>query len=471
MTSVPQPTFGDRGFVAPTEADVLAGVLADINADLGGGVNPGLSTPQGQLATTAAAIIGDKNAEFIWYTNQVDPAFNSGRMQDGIGRIYFMTRIPGAPTVVQMSCRGLDGVSIPVGAIAQAQDGNLYLCQRRGTISGGEVVLPFACAVNGPVDCPADAEGWKIYQAVFGWDSAQTSADGILGRNVESRSEFEDRRNASVAVNAVGILDAVQGAVLAVTGVLDCYVTENVIGAPVSRGGVLLGPNSLYVAVLGGDSQEIARAIWSHKAPGCGYNGNTIETVSDPSPEYLPPAPAYQVLFEIPDTVDLAVQVVLNNNNGVPSNARALVQAAIISAFAGADGGPRAKIGSTIFASRYYAGVALLGSWAQIIDIQIGVAGQAAAFLGTLTGSTLAVSLVTRGALAVGQLIQGSGVTSGTTITSLGTGTGGTGTYGVSFVQTTVTTAMVATTLYNDLALRLDQAPAVTAGDIQAALS
>src|SRR5713226_6062534 len=105
-TSVPRPTFGDKGFVAPVEADVLAGVQADVDAAFGGGLNPGLYTPQGQLASSEAAIIGDSNAMFLWFCSQVDPAYSSGRMQDAIARIYFIERIPGQPTVVTARCLG-----------------------------------------------------------------------------------------------------------------------------------------------------------------------------------------------------------------------------------------------------------------------------------------------------------------------------------------------------------------------------
>ena len=51
-TSVPQPTFGATGFQAPAESDILAGVLADMSAALGGNLNTALSTPQGQLASS-----------------------------------------------------------------------------------------------------------------------------------------------------------------------------------------------------------------------------------------------------------------------------------------------------------------------------------------------------------------------------------------------------------------------------------
>ena len=63
---------------------------------------------------------------------------------------------------------------------------------------------------------------------------------------------------------------------------------------------------------------------------------------------------------------------------------------------------------------------------------------------GSISGSTLTVSAVTSGTLYVGQTISGTGVTAGTTITALGTGTGGTGTYTVSAAQTVASTAITA---------------------------
>ncbi|MDQ0507402.1 structural cement protein Gp24 [Xanthobacter agilis] len=61
------------------------------------------------------------------------------------------------------------------------------------------------------------------------------------------------------------------------------------------------------------------------------------------------------------------------------------------------------------------------------------------------TYGTLTVSAVSSGTLKVGAVLSGSGVTSGTTITALGTGTGGTGTYIVSPTQTASSTTVTAT--------------------------
>jgi len=64
---------------------------------------------------------------------------------------------------------------------------------------------------------------------------------------------------------------------------------------------------------------------------------------------------------------------------------------------------------------------------------------------GSISSTTLTVSAVGYGTLTIGQVISGSGITSGTTITGFGTGTGGTGTYIVSISQTVASTTITQT--------------------------
>lgn len=474
-TNVPAPQWTDTGFLIPSAAEVLAGVTEDINQAFGGGLNPALDTPQGQLASSETAVIDEVNSTFLKLTNEVDPAYATGRMQDAIARIYFLERNPAQPTVAQAVCNGLPGVAIPTGSLALDADGNQYLCTEDGVIgAGGTVTLPFECLVVGPIACPAGSLN-QIYRAIPGWDSINNPDDGVLGNNVESRAAFEARRAASVALNSQGSLPSVLGAVLAVSNVIDAFVTENDSNNAQTIGGVLLYPNSLYVAVVGGDADDIAQAIWTRKAPGCAYNGNTTVTVYDKSAGYVPPYPAYRVSFEIPDPLAILFAVNIVNTHLVPADAATQIQNAIVSAFAGGDGGPRAKIGTSLFASRFYAPVAALGSWVQIVSIEIGSNNApSAVFTGQITGATLTVSAVASGTLAVGQVISDTtgALTVGTTITALGTGTGGTGTYTVSNnknVSSETMTAAVADLF--EINVDIDQVPTISPNDIFVTLS
>ncbi|QHJ83354.1 MAG: hypothetical protein [Caudoviricetes sp.] len=119
-TSVPAASLTDAGFVAPSQQDILTGVITDISAALGGNANPALNTPQGQLATSETAIIGDCNDQLLALANGVDPRNATGRMQDAIGYIYYMTRQSGE-TAAEFEARRaatVEGNSIGVnGAI------------------------------------------------------------------------------------------------------------------------------------------------------------------------------------------------------------------------------------------------------------------------------------------------------------------------------------------------------------------
>lgn len=475
MTNVPTPTFGPGGFEVPSTADVLAGVLQDFHDAFGGNINPSLETPQGQLATSEAAVIDNVNSDFLFLTQMFDPAYSFGRYQDALARLYFIARNPSQPTVVQALCSGLAGVSIPVGALAVATDGNVYTCTEAGVIPvGGSITLTFACNVVGPIACPASSLN-EIYQAVPGWDSITNVSAGVTGNDTETRQAFETRRSVSVAQNSLGSLPSVLGAVLNVDGVLDAYVTENVSNSSQTIGGVLLNPNSLYVAVVGGLADDVARAIWSKKAPGCAYNGNTTVVVQDTSPGYVPPYPSYSVQFQIPTPLPIIFLVTINDSTLVPADAATQIQAAIVSAFAGGDGGPRAKIGVNVFASRFYAPVGLLGTWAQIISIKIGSTNATSAVVtGSIAGTVLTVTGVTSGTLAVGQILTDTSgnITAGTRIISLGSGAGGTGTYNLSISQT-VSSELIKSVTPNldEVAVNIDQVPTVTAGQIRVVLS
>ena len=377
-TNVPPVQLTPTGIQLPGAQANLAGALADINQAFGGNLNPDLRTPQGQLASSAAAIISNNNAMFAWLVSQIDPNNASGTMQDAIGYFYFMTRKPGTSTVVQCTCVGAVGTTIPVGAQAQDTSQNQYVCTQAGTIpSSGSITLPFAAVNLGPIACPAGTLT-QIAQGIPGWDSINNAADGILGQNVESRNAFEARRRASVALNALGYVDSIYANVFNVSGVTDCYVYENTTSAAVTVGATnySVAPKSVYVAVVGGAAADVANAIWIKKGLGCGYNGNTTVTVYDTNT----PAPyvQYPVSYNTPTALPIYVAVQIATNSSLPSNITTLIQNAIIASFTGQDGSLPARIGGTIYASKFVGPTVATNSNVQVNSLQIGTASPAA---------------------------------------------------------------------------------------------
>lgn len=398
-SSVPQISFTSAGLVLPTESAILTGVQADINTAFGGGVNPALETPQGQLASSEAAIIADKNAEVALIVNQIDPQYSDGRFQDAIARIYYLTRKPATSTSVTATLGGVTSTVIPAGTLAQDTGGNTYSLTANATIGvGGTVDAEFQNIVTGPIPCPA-ASLIKVYQSISGWDTITNAADGTLGQDVETREDFEFRRKNSVAINSKGTPEAIYAAVFAVDNVLDAYVIDNPTGTTVNTGATSYPviAHSVYIAVVGGIDADIAAAIWNKKDVGCDYNGNTSVTVTDTS-GYSYPYPTYTVKFERPTPLVVKFAVEIVDDPSLPSDIVTLTKDAIIARFNGTDGTTRERIGATIFASRYYGAVS--GS-ASLISILIGTSSPTLTQVPvgidqkpTLSASDIAVTLI-----------------------------------------------------------------------------
>lgn len=387
-THVPPITFTPTGLSVPQASDVLAGRQQDIDDAFGGGVNPALKTPQGQLASSDSAIINDNNATFALFVNQVDPDTADGFMQDALGRIYFMERNPGLPTSVDVLCSGDFGVSIPLGMRVQDTSGNQYVCVQAGTIPvGGSITLTFECIVLGPTPCPPNTVTTIVGPAPNGLDSITNPLAGAVGADVESRAEFEFRRQQSVALNAHGSIVAIGAAVFDVPNVIDVYAIENFTNATVNVGATNypLVAHSIYIGVVGGADADIGQAIFSKKNDGSNMNGNTTVTITDTS--YDPPQPQYPYTFNRPTNTAFKFAVQIQNSPSLPANITALTQAAVVAAFNGTDGSKRVRMGSTVLAGKFYAPVSAVAPSVNVISVLLNVAPGSP----TLTNFTLGI--------------------------------------------------------------------------------
>lgn len=374
MSSVPALQINATGVAVPDSVSIRNGVLSDENVAFGGDldiVTP--STPQAYLADQLTSNITSANANIAYFVGQVDPATSEGRMQDGIGRIYFMSRNGATASVVQALCTGQPGVTLAAGALAQDDAGNLWQSTGSAVFSGGGIVTTqFACLTLGVV-LLGIGQLTKIAQTSPGWDAITNLGAATTGSATESRADFEVRRQASVAINSKGTPAAIRAAVFAVSGVLDVFAYDNFGNSILNYGSTNypIAPHSIYVAAVGGADADVAQAIFSRKDSGCDMNGNTSVTVYD-TDGYSYPYPSYVMKFMRPASLPVLFSIQLVNNSSLPSNIIQLAKAATIATFTGSNGAQRARIGGQIFASNYYAAVANLGSAVSIVQIKVG---------------------------------------------------------------------------------------------------
>lgn len=375
MSNVPQLKITATGVTIPQSVDIRTGVLADTNQAFGGEldvVTP--STPQAYLADNLTQNIVDANAQVAYFVNQVDPANAEGRMQDAIARIYFLDRNGATASLVQATCVGQVGVTLPAGMLAQDDFGNLWVSTDSATFpSGGSAVIPFACQTLGPVELGI-GQLTRIAQAYNGWDAITNLNSAYVGNSTESRAQFETRRKEYVSANAHGSTTSIRSAVWGVDGVLDVFAYDNFTNSVMLYGctNYPIAPHSIYVGVLGGESEDVAKAIWTKKDCGCDMNGNTSVVVQDKD-GYSYPYPQYTIKFHRPTATPIKFSIQLANNSSLPSNITQLTKDAIRATFNGENGAQRARMGGTIFASNFYAAVASVGASVSILQIKVGI--------------------------------------------------------------------------------------------------
>lgn len=368
QTSVPDVTITENGVSVPEVADILSGRLTDlfnalsINAS---GVEPSmaLSSPQGQIAMSDSEIVAQVYDKLLVLFSQINPDYASGRFQDGIGRIYFMDRIASSGTVVTATVTGKVGTVLPAGSTAIDTGGHIYATTDEVTIpSSGSIDVAFTNQTGGPIAVAPGALN-TIYRSTDGWDAVYNSSAGAPGTDVESRIAFETRRKESVYRGSRNQDGSVRSALLATDGVLDAYVwsnrTDSVVNKGVTNYPVL--PHSIYIGVYGGASEDIAEAIFNTYNPGANLNGSTTFMVYDKS--YDAPYPEYLMQWNAVTPKNIYVRVELDRDMNPPSDITDQVKQVIADAISGlVDGIPKARIGSTISASRFYAPVIAIDS-------------------------------------------------------------------------------------------------------------
>ncbi|HCR2010192.1 TPA: baseplate J/gp47 family protein [Enterobacter asburiae] len=356
-TAVPAVSFSTSGLDVPDEADILAGRLTDLANAIGTSMSKDLTTPQGQIAISDTAIIADKNNQLLAIVNQINPDISSGRFQDAIGRIYFIDRISATGTTVTANCTGLVGKIIPAGSLAQDSSGYIYESVDSGQIGAdGSVLILFKNRTTGPIPCPSGALN-QIYQSVDGWSGISNTAPGVLGNDVESRSNFEVRRRQSVARNSRNQDASVLSALLATSGVLDAYVWSNRTAATVNKGttNYPVLAHSIFISVYGGADADVAQAIFSTYNPGANLNGTTHYTVYD-NVNYMPPYPTYDMQWLKASPTRVYFKIQIDSSLNPPSDITTQVKNMVISVFNGEyEGIGKARIGATINSGKYYA--------------------------------------------------------------------------------------------------------------------
>ena len=349
-------TLTDKGIILKDAADIYTAIMELFQTAFSlqnKQLNTSKYTPQGQLATSLAAIVNNKNIDLLTLANNLDINKSTGIWLDMVCKLYGIIRKQAEPTIVACTCTGLPGVTITKN-VSQAADtaGNIYVASETVTIpESGSIVVSFKNTVPGAIGCVQGTLN-TIVTTTAGWDTIINNVDGAVGSNTETDPELRTRYKELVSSNATGTLAALKGGILALNGVLDVAAAENVTDKDFNVGGWTIKPNQYSVSVLGGDNTEIAEQIYLKKSAAL-MSGNTeiSFTHSDIGQEYK---------FNIvrPTELSFKFKIVLANQSSLPLNIETSIKEAVFNNFYGlSEGSERVHIGSTTYASRFYTSV------------------------------------------------------------------------------------------------------------------
>ena len=362
----------DTGLSAQDTAAIRAAIVADwenIFDDEDATLNSDPESPAGQIIDSMAVLITAKDAELLELANQFNPATADGRFQDALAKIYFISRKVAEPTVVTCQCMGLQNTVIPAGAIIMNTDG--YRLKALGAVTipaAGTVNAEFVCEQTGPIDIGANT-CTKIVTVIPGWDMVSNSVAGVLGRDAESRAEFEYRRHASVANNAHGSVSALYGTLANIAGVLDVQVLENRSDVAETQWGLSVPGHSVAVCIYGGSNTAIAEAIYNKLGNGCGTTGSTTVNYTAPDTGVV-----YSYKVVRPTAQNFKIKVTIRRTESTPGTIVQDLQTALVNDFYGQDensGNVRVGLAQTVYASRFSVAAIKTAGVVDLVSIEV----------------------------------------------------------------------------------------------------
>lgn len=301
------PYIDKTGFHMPTYIDIRDQMCEDARNIFGQDIYLGNDSQDYQwIAITAEKIYDAFQITQQVYNNR-GPNTSIGAALDGVVKINGIKRkgesYSRCPNV---TVNGIAGTTIK-NAIA-LDKGNIKWNLPATIVipDEGKITVEAVCDIPGPIVAGVgDITG--IFNPQYGWTGVYNNERSSIGAYAEDDSKLRKRQSVSTAQPSNSMLEGTKGAVAQTKNVTRSEVYENDTNLVDKRG---LPPHSITVIAEGGKEEDIAKAIWIHKGPGCYTNGDVEIKVTDSKNQVTP------IRFFRPDYIDIDVEVAVKALDG-----------------------------------------------------------------------------------------------------------------------------------------------------------
>lgn len=281
--------------------NILKAFGNDINIEEAG-------TPQGQMAIDITTALVEAQASAVKLANASNILSNTGAEIDTTGLTFGYFRKEMTKTLVYCKVSGTNGTVIPIGSKA-SNGSNEFELIKAITIENGIGYGYFQCTVGGAIPCLV-GELNTIVDNIQGWDTITNEVNGVVGVERESDNDFKQRITANwLNIRAKGTMGAIIDSVAQLNDVVSVVGNENYEDITKVVDGITMKSHSIYLSVLGGSGEDIAKVLATKKNNGCGVNGDTEISYFDAEQNFL-----YTYVIFRPTQVEFDIKISYKDN-------------------------------------------------------------------------------------------------------------------------------------------------------------
>lgn len=186
---------------------------------------------------------------------------------------------------VQLTITGANGTSLK-GCYALDENDNRWNISDTVIPETGMITVDAICDISGNISALPNTVN-RIGTPLFGWYSVNNNNAATPGTDVETDAKLRGRFSLAIRSPSLTVFESLSAAISALEGVSRISGFENDTSAestgtepPNIPAG--LPPHSVTFIVEGGEDDQVAKAIYSKKTPGCYTNGTTaVQIVSE----------------------------------------------------------------------------------------------------------------------------------------------------------------------------------------------
>lgn len=310
--------IGPNGLQVKDAAEITQELVTGLQSIYGASINVDQNSPDGQTVGIITQEAVDIREVAVAVNNSFDPDLAVGITLDQRVAINNIARVGGTYTVQPIELVITDTVTLQgldadyadpngTGYTIQDSSGNKFILATTDTLTAGTYTRDFRAQLVGDVDVPINTITVPV-TVVLGVASVNNPSAAIsVGQTQETDAQLRTRRARSTALAAAGYLNGLLGTVLALPGVTEAQLYENVTDSTDANG---IPAHGMWLVVAGGATPDIANAIYTKKSYGANMKGDEEYDITTPSGVPFtakwdnPVAADLHIRFDIQTTVD-----------------------------------------------------------------------------------------------------------------------------------------------------------------------